>query len=902
VTDRQHGPVAPIGQTLAHYRITAALGAGGMGEVYRATDTKLGREVALKVLPAAVAADPERLARFEREAKMLAALNHPHIAHIHGLEESGDHRALVMELVEGQTLAGRIARGAVPLSEALAIARQLAEALEYAHERGIIHRDLKPANIKVTPEGAVKVLDFGLAKALDPSGSGSGPDGRPDAAASPTITSHAMTRAGVILGSAAYMAPEQARGKVIDKRVDVWSFGCVLFEMLTARRPFAGEDVTDTIVAVVTREPDWSALPATTPARVRELLQRCLAKDPKQRLHDIADARLDLEQAMGAGGTQPSTAETSAERVVVPLRSRAWRIVPWALAATATLVAAAALAKFRLDAPAPSGVAAHLSVELPDGLQLTPSAPALSPDGRRLAFSALGPSGIAIYVRDLDSFGVRQVDGSEGGMGPFFSPDGEWLGFYTGTLVKKAPAGGGQASALARPPFWVGGATWAADGRIVIAGLNGGLWALPTEPGVAQEPVELTRIDQSRGERGHQGPLALPDGRLLFTVVRQGESLIGVYEPAQQRVVPLGTSGSPVAYLSTGHLVFRQAGRLVAAPFDLSSTQLAGPVTPILPEAAPDYVAFSSAGLVAHLHYPQGTRKTLVLVDRAGGHRPLVGEGADYRWPRLSPDGRRLAVGTRVVGEARLSVSGLWVFDLQSGSHIRLQDDGVNTEPVWTSDGQRLIYSSSRGSGGVDLYWQPGDGSGASKLLSGLPFEQWPTGVSPDGRLLAFYGQPEGRGYGIWTVTLEEAHTATQILSSPGFIRGARFSPDGKWLAYSSDETGRSEVYVRAFPSLEAKWPISSEGGISPTWSPDGRELFYRSGARMMVADVTTGPTFSARPPRVLFEGPFDVDVSGDIDYDVAPDGQHFVMTLVERAAQPRLRVLTHWAPDAVKP
>ena len=885
------------GTRLGPYEVLEPLGAGGMGEVYRARDTKLERDVALKVVPDVFAGHADRLARFEREAKTLAALNHPHIAHVHGLEESPaisptDRRpdtprrlvrAIVMEMVEGQTLAQRIARGPVPVDEALPIARQLADALEYAHERGVVHRDLKPANVKLTPDGVVKVLDFGLAKALE-----SGPTSTESADAQ-AVTSPAMTRAGVVLGTAAYMSPEQARGRTIDKRVDIWAFGCVLFEMLTAHRAFPGEDMTDTIVAVVTAEPDWNALPASTPARVRELLARCLAKDPKQRLHDIADARLEIDQAMRPGGTSTSTAAIHATPVAPHARSRAWRAVPWALAAIATLVAAVAISDPRRRAEAPVGVMTSFSVDLPDGLQLTATPPALSPDGRRLAFSALGGSGIAIYTRDLDSFDVRQVAGSEGGLSPFFSPDGRWLGFHTGSLVKKVPVGGGQASTLARLPFWVDAATWTADGQIVVSGLTGGLWATPSEPGRDGELVEVTRIDQTRGERVHQHPVALPDGRLLFTIVRDGDNLVGVYDPGAKRAYPLGASGEPVAHLPSGHLVFQQAGRLVAAPFDLAGTKLSQSATPVLPEAVPDQVAFSGTGLVAYLHHPQGMRRTLVRVDRRGTHERLLSEAGNYRWPRVSPDGRRLAVGTG---------RNISVIDLQNGSRIQLQDEGINTEPVWTPDGRRLIYSSYRGSSAdADLYWQPADGSGTSELLSSLPFDQWPTAVSPDGRVLAFYGQPKGQAYGIWTVTLDQAHTATQVVSSTGFVRGARFSPDGKWLAYSSDETGRFEVYVRPFPSLDAKWSVSSEGGNSPTWSPDGRELFYRSGSRVMVADVIATPTFSARPPRVLSEGPFDVDISGDIDYDVTPDGQHFVMMLVERSAQPRLRVLSGWTP-----
>jgi Tol biopolymer transport system component len=798
-----------------------------------------------------------------------------------------------MEFVEGEDLSMVLARGALPAADALPIAKQICEALEAAHEQGIIHRDLKPANIKVRADGTVKVLDFGLAKALDP-GARTGND----VANSPTLTAHA-TRQGFIVGTAAYMAPEQARGRAVDRRADIWAFGVVLYEMLTGRRAFDGEDSSDVIASVLRSEPEWAAVPANTPARARELLMRCLVKDPRQRLHDIGDARLEIEYIL-SGKDQEARTSAVAQTARGASPSRVWRLAPWVLTTAAILAAAAVFISGRRSAPAASGMAAGLSVELPDDLQVLSSPPAVSPDGRRLAFAALGKRGIAIYVRDLDRFEVRQVAGSDGGYNPFFSPDGQWIGFITGSLVKKAPAEGGQASALARPAFWVAAATWAADGRIVVSGLDSGLWALPTEPGPASAPVELTRIDAAAGERAHRDPVALPDGRLLFTVLRERGGIISAYDPATKRVTPLDTTGSPVAYLPSGQLVFRQAGRLVSAPFDLSSTRIASQVTPILPEAAPDAAAFSRAGVVAYLYHPEGTRRDLVYVDRTGAYRNLVNEVADYRWPRLSPDGRRIAVGALVIGESRLAGAAIWVFDLATGSHTRLQDDGVNTEPVWTSDSRRVIYSSNRGAGaGVNLYWQAADGSGNSELLSRLPFEQWPTDVSRDGGLLAFYGQPKGQGYGIWTVTLDGAAKAEQVLSSTGVLRGARFSPDGRWIAYASDETGRFEVYVRPFPGLQAKWAVSSEGGVSPAWSPDGKELFFRNGSRMMVADVKSSPAFSTGAPRVLFEGPFAVDLAGDIDYDVAPDGKHFLMMLVARASQPRLRVHTQWAPEA---
>jgi len=917
------------GTRLGTYEVVAAIGSGGMGEVYRARDTKLNRDVAIKILPDAVAHDADRVARFTREAQALAALNHPNIAQIYGIVEApaatepgGGHvHALVMEFVDGEDLSmiiaghagskdpasagwspgaslrpgsGQAAPG-IPLADALLIAKQVCEALEAAHEQGIIHRDLKPANIKVRADGTVKVLDFGLAKALDP-GARTGHD----VANSPTLTAHA-TQQGFIVGTAAYMAPEQARGRAVDRRADIWAFGVVLYEMLTGRRAFDGEDSSDIIASVLRSEPEWTAVPASTPARARELLMRCLVKDPRQRLHDIGDARLEIEYILSGKDQEARTSAVApAAHAASPSPSRVWRLVPWVLTAAAILAAAAVFISGRSAAPGPSGMAAGLSVELPDDLQVLSSPPAISPDGRRLAFAALGKRGIAIYVRDLDRFEMRQVAGSDGGYNPFFSPDGQWIGFITGSLVKKAPAEGGQASALARPAFWVAAATWAADGRIVVSGLDSGLWALPTEPGPASVPVELTRIDAAAGERAHRDPVALPDGRLLFTVLRERGGIISAYDPATKRVIPLDTTGSPVAYLPPDQLVFRQAGRLVSASFDLSTARIGTQVTPVLPEAAPETAAFSRAGVAAYLYHPEGTRRDLVYVDRTGAYRNLVSEVADYRWPRLSPDGRRIAVGALVIGESRLAGAAIWVFDLATGSHTRLQDDGVNTEPVWTSDSRRVVYSSNRGAGaGVNLYWQAADGSGRSELLSRLPFEQWPTDVSRDGRLLAFYGQPKGQGYGIWTVTLDGAAKTEEVLSSTGVLRGARFSPDGRWLAYASDETGRFEVYVRPFPSLQAKWAVSSEGGVSPAWSPDGKELFFRNGSRMMVADVKSSPAFSAGAPRVLFEGPFAVDLAGDIDYDVAPDGKHFLMMLVARASQPRLRVHTQWAPEA---
>src|SRR5688572_22005330 len=721
------------GTRLGPYEILSALGAGGMGEVYCARDTKLDRAVAIKILPEAFAADTERIARFQREAKTLASLNHPNIAHIHGLEESSGVRALVMELVEGEDLAQRIARGAIPVAEALSIAKQIADALEAAHEQGIIHRDLKPANIKVRPDGTVKVLDFGLAKAMEPASALRASAGQA-VSQSPTITTPAMTQAGVILGTAAYMSPEQARGKAVDTRADIWAFGCVLYEMLTGQRAFDGEGVSETIARVIEREPDWARLPATLSPALRTYIRRCLQKDPRQRVQAVGDVRLALEGAFETAGSQ-----TAAPAVVTE-----WRRV--ALVGVAAIIASAAIVgtlvwfAARGAEPVPSRVSR---------LQLTPAGAAalsigwndrdvaITPDGSRLIY--IGNQGTQIFVRALDALAPAAVfTGSPRGV--FVSPDGLWIGFVDGVgTLKKVAVTGGPAVTVATPDTaGSSGETWGADDTIIFA-TNSVETGLQRVSAAGGSLTVLTRPDRVQGEADHFWPEILPGGRaVLFTITSQ----TGGLDAAQVAVLDLETGthrvlvrgGSHAHYVSSGHLVYASAGTLRAVPFDLARLETRGTPVTVVPDVVTtikggmDAVVAGDGTLAYVLGTVEGTPRTLVWVDRQGRETPLLAQPRPYLLPALSPDGTRVAVF------ANDQEHDLWLWDLRRTTLTRLTSaPGDDSLQVWTPDSRRLIFTSER-AGVRNLFWQAADGAGAVERLTESPDTQYPTGVAPDGR------------------------------------------------------------------------------------------------------------------------------------------------------------------------
>ena len=871
------------GTRLGCYEVLSSIGAGGMGEVYRGRDTKLGRDVALKVLPTAFARDAERMARFEREAKVLALLNHPNITSIYGLEDSGSTHALVMELVAGPTLAERIRSGPLPIDEALRIARQIAEALEYAHEHGIVHRDLKLANVKVTGDDVVKVLDFGLAKAIE------GDASSMDMANSPTI-SRMATQAGVILGTAAYMSPEQAKGKPVDRRADIWAFGCVLYEMLTGKTAFSGETVTDTLAAVLTKEPDWSQLPAATPVRVRVLLECCLRKDPKQRLRDIGDARISLDETL-SGAPEPLPA--GASQAAAP---RWRRGLPWAIAGLLAIVVAAlgADAYFH-GAPRRDVQPVRLSVEIgADASLFTGAGPAaiLSPDGARLALLAAGSDHIRrIYIRSLDQLRATPLAGTEGAIYPFFSPDGRWIGFFADGKLKKISVQGGAAVTLCDAPAGRGG-SWGEDGMIAFLPMIAG--ALSEVSAAGGTPHPLTTLDRQAGEVTQHWPQLLPgDEAVLFT----SDTHTSSYEDADI-VVDSITSGERRTlvhggfygrYLPSGQVVYVHRGTLFAVPFDLKRLRVTGPPAPVVEGiftssgSGGAQFSFSDTGTFVYLTGDGDGQSRLTSIDwldREGKFTPLRETLGDYGSLSFSPDGKRLAL-TIYNGDN----SDIWVYDRGRDTLTRLTFGDGASSPVWTPDDQRIVYSFREKNGVHDLWWTRADGSAKPQRLTGSKNVQAAGSWRPDGKVLAFAQVESSAAPEIMTLPLEGNENSGWKPGKPKlFVEGGAmpaFSPNGNWLAYMSRESGAWEVYVQPFPGPDGKWQISNDRGVFPQWSSNGKELFYRGagGKIMVVAYTASGGSFHADRPQLWSPG--DFAQSGNIFYHffaLDPDGKRFAV------------------------
>ena len=851
-----------------------------MGQVYQATDTKLNRQVALKILPEAFATDPDRLARFQREAQVLASLNHPNIAAIHGLEESDDTRALVLELVEGPTLADRISDSPIPLDEALPIAKQIAEALEAAHEAGVIHRDLKPANIKVRSDGTVKVLDFGLAKALDPS-----PEGDPSQ--SPTLTA-AATHMGVILGTAAYMSPEQASGETVDKRSDIWSFGVVLFEMLTGRRLFDGKTTAHVMSAVLQVDPRWDELPATLPEPVVRLLRRCLEKERKRRLRDVGDALAELD---GDSATEPPVRSTSVPSPSGPRLS--------IVSAAAGVLLGAVVAGGTVWSLVPTPETRVSRFEIPvNGLALNGlSMPlGLSPDGRTLVYAAIQAGETRrLYRRSIDQLAAEPIRGTEGADGPFFSPDGAWVGFWgiTDGLLKKASLTGGPPTTLT-PVTGSLGASWGPDGTIVFAGTGTqrGLWTVSDAGG---DPQLLTPVDEDA--QTYRAPHFSPDGRtVLFTRLSSGDAVgqVGVYDldSGEQKIL---VDGSSPRLTPTGHLLFTRLDSLWAVPFDVDRLEMAGEPAPVLEgvqrnAGAIGRLAIGDNGSLVYVpsagDATGNLATTLVRVGRDGASTAVAEIVGDARYPRFSPDGSRLAFAI-AEGAGAGGDADLWVLDIDRGTRTRLTfEDNNRFYPTWSPDGTQLAYAEGAGATNRVLVTRA-DGSGEPETLLDRDERQFPMSWAPDGSAIALYRDAGVDGRDIEILDLDGDATPVPFLSTPFQDRGVSFSPNGRWLAYVSGEAGRDEVYVRPYPGPGGEVTVSNGGGQEAVWGPDGTELFYRNGNQMMVVTVETEPGFSAEAPRLLFEGNFVLDNAagggGNSNYDIAPDGESFLMVMNER-------------------
>jgi Tol biopolymer transport system component len=876
-------PILP-GRRLGPYEILTAIGAGGMGEVYQAHDTKLGRDVAIKVLPEAFAHDPERLSRFQREAKMLASLNHPNIATIHGLEQSGDTSYLVMELVSGETLAERVKTGPVPVEEALKIAVQIAEALEAAHEKNIIHRDLKPANVKVTLEGKVKVLDFGLAKAFEVEAAGE------DLGNSPTL-SQAATMQGVILGTAAYMSPEQARGKTVDKRTDIWAFGCVLYELLTGRQAFHGDDITETLAAVVKTEPEWNRLPQNVPAGVRALLRRCLQKDKTLRMQAAGDIRIEIVEALA------SPKEVGTTNTALATRRRRERVA-WATAVVLALVTIMLAIAFWLRAPRPPQPM-RLSAEIGVDASLDTTfgtSVILSPDGTRLALVARGADQKRrIYVRSLDQLQATALSGTEGAINPFFSPDGQWLGFFADGKLNKISVQGGAAVTLCDAPNGRGG-SWGDDGTIVFApDLRVALSKVSSAGG---KPQPLAALDTEAGEVTHRWPQALPGGKVvLFTSsssVGAGtgfeDAEIVVYSMASGQRKTIQRGGFHARYLPSGHVVYMHEGTLFAVPFDLQRLEVTGQPAPILegvvtsPNNGGAQFSFSETGDLAYVAGRGGGQNVSIYwMDREGKFTPLRETPGDYRNPAFSPDGKRLAL--EIYDGKRRDI---WVNEWERDTLTRLTFAGErNTNPVWTPDGQRIVYSSREKGGAFNLWWIRADGGGNEQRLTESKGAQAPGSWRPDGKVLAFTQLNPGTDLDIMTLPIEGNEKSgwkpgepKPFLNSSSTELNPAFSADGRWLAYTSNESGSYEVYVRPFPGPGGKWQISTGGGVLPRWSRNGRELFYRAPDNkiMVVTYIASGDSFHAGKPELWSPGQFSLLGAFTYSFDLHPDGKHFAV------------------------
>jgi Tol biopolymer transport system component/tRNA A-37 threonylcarbamoyl transferase component Bud32 len=880
-------PLGP-GVRLGPYEIVAALGAGGMGEVYRGRDTRLKRDVALKVLSELFASDPDRLARFQREAEVLASLSHPNIAAIHGFEESNGTSALVMELVEGEDLSQRIARGAIPIDEALPIAKQIAEALEAAHEQGIIHRDLKPANIKVRPDGTVKVLDFGLAKlAESPAATSRGPA---VLSMSPTITSPAMlTGVGMLLGTAAYMSPEQARGKVADKRSDIWAFGCVLFEMLTGKRAFNGEDVGDTLAAVLKTEPEWTLLPDGTPPSIRVLLRRSLNKDRQQRLGDAGVVRLEIDDAL-VRTTAPVTA-------YAPVRRQDFSLMQTGLVAAVAVAIGVGLG-MRLsrpaDAPKPSG-AARFALTLPPGTELAAGAAvAISPNGANVAFVASRGGGAPrISIRSINATEPRTFDGTEGAAAPFFSPNGEWLAFFADGKLKKISTSGGVVTPLADADAQ--GGSWGLDDRIVFR--KGGELVQVSSAGGQPRPLwSASRSDAAT--RVPYDPEILPGGTAVLFTSRSGEE--DTVDDWSVDVVRLDTGERKVLiqgghrphYLATGHLVFLRAGKVMAVPLDVARLALSGTPVPVMEgiqESSFSGGTFSCSqtGSCVYVAGTVNTQRTVAFIDRAGAIQPLPLPPHSYQHPRFSPDGDKVSFW---IEQSRCDVV---VYDIRRGVLTRITSDGDNHYPVWTPDGREITYLSRKTPpAAYEVYAKSADGSGAEEPLSAVAQNLGPGSElswTPDGQGLAF-----GHRGDIWLLTRSERKSRPIVQSRFNETMPA-VSPDGRWLAFVSDESGQQEVYVQPFAEPGPKYRISAKGGTEPVWAPRGGELFFRNGTQMMAVNIATQPRFAAATPRALFSQSFSL-ASERVNYDVSADGQRFVLVGLGDSEHPaEINIVLDW-------
>ena len=891
------------GQTIAHYKVGEKIGAGGMGVVYQATDTKLNRQVALKILPEEFSKDAERMARFRREAQLLASLNHPHIASVFGFEEEGNIRALALELVEGPTLTEKIADGPLPLDEALRIARQMAEGLEAAHDRGIIHRDLKPANVKLTLDDSVKVLDFGLAKALE------GEQSDEDMGNSPTL-SVAATKAGIILGTAAYMAPEQAKGKSVDRRADIWSFGVVLYEMLTGTRAYTGDTISETLAAVLLKEPDWDALPEDTPAAIGKLLSRCLQKEPRRRLQAIGEARIALDEYK-----ENSDASILMTAPLLPAEPTWKRYLPWGVAAGLGLVALVSLVGWLTSSGGGDNAPVRLRVQLDAKAEIFTGRGAgavLSPDGKRIAYVATSEGGERqLYVRSLDQLDGTSLSGTREAIDPFFSPDGQWISFFTETELKKVSVFGGAPLKLCDVTNARGG-TWSKNDIIVFApDITAGLSWVPAEGG---EPTPLTTPDSESNERSHRWPVFLPDGDTILFMAHQfdgtyDDGIIQAASLSSGEVKTIHPGGTYPRYAASGHLLFVRGGTLFAAPFDADRVETTGPPAPVLEGVQSSgqghggtQLDVSASGTLIYLTgTATGSSMVISWADTEGNFKPLQDSPAEYSDPRLSPDGKRLLYslddGTS---------DDIWVYDIERGIPTRLTFHDANDDaPFWHPDGEHILFTSSR-NGEFGIYRKRADGAGEAEKLWESEHTMGATSISPDGKIVVVAVNRPETGWDTGIFRLKEGGASTgqsddveYLLQGPSTEVWGRISPDGRWLAYMSSESGRAEIYVRPFLGAEAKWQVSSDGGRTPVWSSDGRAIYYQNNGDLYATPVEVrGDSLQPGIPKELLSSSIP-NLGAEYAYDVGSDGRIVVLLNanqnVDEERDTHLRFVLNW-------
>ncbi len=871
---------------MGSHEIIALLGKGGMGEVYRARDRKLKREVAIKILPEEFARDHDRLSRFQREAEVLASLNHTNIAAIYDLQEANGFRFLVLELVEGETLAERIARGPVPVDEALGIAKQICEALEAAHEKGIIHRDLKPANVKIQPDGKAKVLDFGLAKALE--------IGPADVSLSNSPTmSLAATNAGVILGTAAYMSPEQAKGKKADKRADIWALGVVLYEMLTGRMMFSGETVSETMAAVMMKEPDWGALPADTPSRLRDLLRRCLVKEPRNRVRDAGDARIAIEEAIAYSDVVAPAGDAS--RSALPASRPLWRRVFPAAAMLAVIVAAVYIAT--IPPMAQPGVM-RFSVDHPDEANFSDAfTGVLSPDGQRIAFAARDEAGkVLIWIRSLSSFTAQPLTGTDGATDPFWSPDSRFLGFFADGKLKKIEISGGPPQTLCAAGNGRGGA-WNADGDIIFSpSTNSPLFRVSAEGG---EPEPATTLDSKSSEASHRWPSFLPDGRRFIYKINATGEADGVYAgslDSDEKKRLLTATGNAV-FASAGYLLFLREDTLVARAFDPKRLEFTSEAEPVAEHIAAfnNLGSFSVSSDDTLLFRTGGGAVTqLTWFDRDGKNLGTAGPPGNYGHAVLSPDEKKIAL-TRD--------GDVWLMDLVRGTTTRFTfDAALDQNPVWSPDGLSIVFTSNREGGSATLYQKVSSGAGKDESILKTPFQKVPFGWSLDGRFITYHENGPTTAQDLYVLPMTGDRKPILYLQTEFSEYENVLSPDSLWMAYASNESGRYEVYVQPFPASGGKWQISTAGGVQPQWRRDGKELFYVAlDGTLMAADVKPGSTFEPGVPHPLFKMNTQV-LTARNSYSPTADGRRFLVnSFVDTATSSAISVVVNWAADLKK-